>query len=91
MASQPQPFTAASVRPAEFVDSVNPATGAVVERIAATPTSALPNIFKRAREAHAAWAEQPLRQRTRMLRRLRDAIYEARDEIVDLISSRCDL
>lgn len=86
MASQPQPFTAASVRPAEFVDSVNPATGAVAARIAATPTSALLNIFKRAREAQAAWAEQPLRQRTRMLRRLRDAIYEARDEIVDLIS-----
>lgn len=86
MASQPQAFAAASVRPAEFVDSVDPATGAVVERIAATPVSGLPDIFSRAREAQLVWTKQPLHHRAGMLRGLRDAIYEARDEIVGLIS-----
>ena len=88
MSSQPQPFTSepASARAAEFIDSVDPATGAVVEQIAATPVAELADVFQRAREAQRAWSSQPLRERARMLRKLRDAIYELRDEIVGVIS-----
>jgi acyl-CoA reductase-like NAD-dependent aldehyde dehydrogenase len=74
------------VRAAEFVDSIDPATSAVVARIPATLVSSLPDIFRRARTAQADWARQPLKERARMLRKLRDAIYEARDEIAELIS-----
>ena len=86
MASQSQSFEAAPVRAEEFVDSVNPATGAVIARMAATPASALPEIFRRAREVQAGWAERRLVERAAMLHKLCGAMYQARDEIVELIS-----
>ncbi|MGH9734547.1 MAG: aldehyde dehydrogenase family protein [Candidatus Acidiferrales bacterium] len=86
MASQPQSLAPASVRTGEFVDSIDPATGATIERIVATPISELPDVFRRAREAQRAWGTVRLIERARRLRKLRDAIYDARDEIVDLIS-----
>lgn len=86
MASRSQSFVPGPERPRESVDSIDPATGAVVARIPATPVSDLPDVFRRAREAQRASAMLPLTQRARMLGKLRDAIYDARDEIVDLIS-----
>ena len=86
MTSQAQPFSTAPVRPTEFVDSIDPATGAVVARIGATPTSAVPDIFRRARQAQASWASRPIVGRARMLRDLQKAVYEGREEIVDVIS-----
>jgi acyl-CoA reductase-like NAD-dependent aldehyde dehydrogenase len=86
MATHPQALQPASVRPAEFVESIDPSTGAVIARIAATPLEALADDFHRARLAQVAWSSRPLGDRARMLPRLSDAIYDARDEIVDLIS-----
>jgi acyl-CoA reductase-like NAD-dependent aldehyde dehydrogenase len=85
MAPQAQPFTSAPVRPNEFVDSLDPATGGVTARIAATPISALPDVFRGAHEAQKGWVSRPLRERARMLRDLQHAVYEARDEVVDRI------
>lgn len=72
--------------PPLFIDSLNPATGAVMARIPATAVSELPAIFQRAREAQASWAGRPLRERSKLLRCLRDSIFEAREEIVDIIT-----
>jgi len=68
------------------VDSVDPATGAIMARIPATPVGELPDVFRRAREAQRAWATRPLTERAQMLVRLRDMICQGRDEIVDLVS-----
>ncbi|HXW56569.1 MAG TPA: aldehyde dehydrogenase family protein [Candidatus Cybelea sp.] len=69
-----------------FVDSVNPATGAVLARIASTPPSTMPDLMRRARAAQGDWARRPLRERSSLLRDLQGRIFDARDEIVDAIS-----
>jgi len=69
-----------------FLESVNPATGEVMSRVEGTPLAALPDFFKRARDAQLRWQDWPVRDRCRSLRHLRDAIFEARDEIVDLVT-----
>jgi acyl-CoA reductase-like NAD-dependent aldehyde dehydrogenase len=70
----------------DFVESINPATGEVLARIPATPLGAIPGIFETAREAQKAWAARPLRERCAMLRRLRDAIFERREDIVNVVT-----
>lgn len=86
MASHPQSIASAAVGAGEFLDSIDPATGSVAARVPATSISTLSVVFGQARAAQAAWLESPLITRARMLAKLRDTIYEARDEIVDLIS-----
>ena len=86
MAVSPPTLRAESVTGQEFVDSVNPATGEVVARVPATPRRAMPAIFEAARTAQKAWAAQPLRERCAMLRRLRDAIFERRDDIANTVT-----
>src|ERR1700740_2516697 len=86
MASQSQTLASVDASSVGFVESIDPATGEVMARIAATSASALPDIFKRARGAQAAWARRPLRERCKGLRLLRRAIFDARDEAVDVIT-----
>ena len=88
MAVSPQALRTQSVAGQNFVDSVNPATGEVVARIPATPLSAIPAIFEAARAAQKAWAARPLSERCAMLRKLRDAIFERRDDIANIVISR---
>ena len=88
MAVSPQALRTQSVAGQDFVDSVNPATGEVVARIPATPLSAIPAIFETARAAQKEWAAKPLRERCAMLRKLRDAIFERRDDIAEHRHSR---
>ncbi|MFY9732103.1 MAG: aldehyde dehydrogenase family protein, partial [Candidatus Acidiferrales bacterium] len=85
MAVSPQALRAQSIAGQNFVDSVNPATGEEVARIPATPVSSIPAIFEAARAAQKAWAAQPLTERCAMLRKLRDAIFERRDDIANII------
>jgi succinate-semialdehyde dehydrogenase/glutarate-semialdehyde dehydrogenase len=86
MAVSPQTLCAQALAGQNFVDSVNPATGDVVARIPATPPSAISAIFEAARNAQKAWAARPLRERCAMLRRLRDAIFERRNDIANIIT-----
>ena len=86
MAVSPQALRTQSVAGQNFVDSVNPATGEVVARIPATPLSAIPAIFEAARAAQKAWAARPLGERSAMLRKLRDAIFERRDDIASIVT-----
>ena len=86
MSSSSQTIPSVEAHSAGLVESVNPATGEVTARIPATPAEALPGIFARAREAQAAWGRKPLRDRCKLLRSLRDAIFQAREEVVDTIT-----
>jgi acyl-CoA reductase-like NAD-dependent aldehyde dehydrogenase len=70
---------------ASHVDSLDPATGEVVGRFEATNTSDLPVIFENARRAQKGWGARPLRDRCAMLRRLRDTIFEHREEVANII------
>ena len=85
MAVRPEMFTA--VRPPwAYVYSIDPATGEVTSRIDATPVYAIPSILGIARDAQRSWADRPLRERCRMLRKLRDVIFDSREEIVEVVT-----
>jgi succinate-semialdehyde dehydrogenase/glutarate-semialdehyde dehydrogenase len=71
---------------AAHVDSIDPATGETIARFESCEPADVPAIFERARVAQAAWAAQPIRERAAALRRLRDAIFDSRDEIAGVIS-----
>ena len=86
MAVSPQALGTQSTTAQDFIDSVNPATGEVVARIPATPLTAIPAIFEAARAAQKEWSARTLRERCAMLRKLRDAIFERRDDIANIVS-----
>jgi acyl-CoA reductase-like NAD-dependent aldehyde dehydrogenase len=82
----PSQLASPASRVATAIDSINPATQEINAQFAATQVADLPTIFERARAAQKDWAARPLRERCAMLRRLRDAIFERREEIVDVIT-----
>ena len=82
----PSQLASPPVRAVASIDSINPATQEVNAQFAVTQPADLPAIFARARSAQKDWAVRPLRERCAMLRRLRDAIFARRDEIVDAIT-----
>ncbi|HWZ53975.1 MAG TPA: aldehyde dehydrogenase family protein [Candidatus Acidoferrales bacterium] len=86
MPVSPQTLASPSANAPAFVDSVNPTTGEVVARIPATPISAIPGIFETARRAQKVWAAVALRDRCSVLRRLRDAIFERREDIANVVT-----
>ncbi len=68
------------------MESCDPATGEVIARLEATPLDALPEIFARGHAAQREWAAVPVRERCRRLSRLRDVIFDRRDEITEIIT-----
>jgi acyl-CoA reductase-like NAD-dependent aldehyde dehydrogenase len=58
----------------------------VVGRFETTQLSELPAIFENARQAQKEWVARSLQDRCAMLRRLRDTIYEHREEVADVIT-----
>jgi acyl-CoA reductase-like NAD-dependent aldehyde dehydrogenase len=68
------------------IPSINPATQQPIAIFEPTP-AAIPSILGQARVAQKEWAAFPLRQRCRMTRRLRDVIFDSREEIVASISN----
>lgn len=71
---------------ANSIPSVNPATNETVERFEPADSAKLPEIFAVARVAQHAWGLQPLKTRAAAIARLRDAIYDAREEVVATIN-----
>ncbi len=71
---------------AGFVASIDAASGEVVERIPATAPESVPQSMARARAAQKSWAAKSVRQRCTYLRKIRDAIYEHREEVTAAIS-----
>jgi succinate-semialdehyde dehydrogenase/glutarate-semialdehyde dehydrogenase len=73
-------------RRANQIESIDPASGEVIARFEATVPAELPRIVERARRAQQDWAAQPLRARCGVLRRLRDALYERRQEVAEIVT-----
>lgn len=86
MGVTPQTAALTRIHASQVLESINPATGEVAARIEATAPSALPDLFKRARDAQLSWKDWQVRDRCRCLRDLRDAIFEAREEILDVVT-----
>ena len=86
MAVPPEPFAAATAHVSGVVESIDPASGVVHARFAATNPADIPAIFERARIAQKEWAARPLQERCAMVQRLRDAIFDSREEIASVIT-----
>ena len=81
-----QSLAANAAPPSRLIESVDPATGTVMERLEAANPTDLPAVFERARNAQKEWAARPLRDRCNILQRLRDVIFDSLDEIADTIT-----
>ena len=86
MAVPPEPFVAATADASGVVESIDPASGVVHARFVATNPADIPAILGRARIAQREWAARPLHERCAMVQRLRDAIFDSREEIASLIT-----
>jgi len=67
--------------PPRPVESRDPATGEVWRRFEPATQSEVEAAVARARRAQPAWAERPLAERIRVLRRFHDALYDRRAEV----------
>lgn len=69
-----------------FVASIDAASGRVVSQIPATPPEFAARLMSIGRDAQKSWGAKSVRERCQYLRKIRDAIYEHRDEVTDAIS-----
>ncbi|MCH2136017.1 MAG: aldehyde dehydrogenase family protein [Phycisphaerales bacterium] len=69
------------------LDSVNPATGAVVGTVDVTPVEAIPAMVERARAAGEAFAALPPNERIDALLGLADQLKRRREELASLITA----
>jgi acyl-CoA reductase-like NAD-dependent aldehyde dehydrogenase len=86
MAVSRQNFAVPAERGANYVESVDPATGETVARFEAADPADIPQVLERAHAAQKEWAERPVRERCAILGRLRDVIFDRREEIAGVIS-----
>jgi acyl-CoA reductase-like NAD-dependent aldehyde dehydrogenase len=80
---------AAGVPGVDVVRSYAPATGDLLGEIKVTPPDEVARTVERARRAQAAWSVLPVAERAERVLRLRDAILERADDLVDLIAREC--
>ena len=86
MATPSTSIKAAAAEKIAYIESIDPASEEVIARFEAARPGQLPDIFARARLAQQQWSARPVRERCQAIRRLRDSIYERREEIADVIS-----
>jgi acyl-CoA reductase-like NAD-dependent aldehyde dehydrogenase len=71
------------------VRSYAPATGELLGEVPVHTADEVQAVVARARKAQAAWGVLPVEDRAERLLRLRDAIVERADEIVEVVSKEC--
>jgi acyl-CoA reductase-like NAD-dependent aldehyde dehydrogenase len=76
-------------RPAQTVRTYAPATGELLAEVPVTTDEEVRRVVARARKAQAAWAVLPVEERVARLGRLRDAIAERAEDLVEVISREC--
>src|SRR4030095_16933884 len=66
---------------------INPATGKVIETMAADDAASVRAKFQAARAAQPAWAELPLRRRLEAIAKFRSAIEANREELARILTT----
>src|SRR5438876_8693857 len=69
--------------------SYNPATGAEIGRVPATPVDEVKAAVERSREAFQSWKKTSFKERAAYIMKAREVILSQMDEIAHLISSEC--
>ena len=86
MAWAQSPSVSAAEETGKYVESVEAASGALKQRFEATNPAEVPAVLARARAAQQRWWAKPIRERCAQVERLRDVIFDSRDEIADAIT-----
>jgi acyl-CoA reductase-like NAD-dependent aldehyde dehydrogenase len=73
----------------ETIRTYAPATGELLSELAVTPDDEVRRVVGRARKAQAAWAILPVDERAHRLLRLRDALAERAEDLVECLSREC--
>src|SRR5580704_17938231 len=76
-------------RPENRVRTFAPATGELLAEIPVTTDEEVRRTVARARKAQAAWAVLPIAERMARLLRLRDALAERAEDLVEVVSREC--
>jgi succinate-semialdehyde dehydrogenase/glutarate-semialdehyde dehydrogenase len=66
-----------------------PATGALLAELPVTSDEEVRRVVERARKAQRAWAVLPVPERAERLMRLRDALADRADELVETLAREC--
>lgn len=74
------------VTTAQKIPSIDPATREVIAEFDAATPRALESALARARQAQAAWAARPIRERLAFLRRFQRLLFERRNEVAEIIT-----
>lgn len=69
-----------------MLELINPATGAVVERLATDTAATIADKVARARAAQAGWAATPIGERVAALRRFRDRLQADREALAQRLT-----
>jgi acyl-CoA reductase-like NAD-dependent aldehyde dehydrogenase len=72
-----------------LIRSYAPATGDLLGEVPVHTADEVQAVVARARRAQAAWGVLPVEERAERLLRLRDAIVDRADEIVEIVSREC--
>jgi acyl-CoA reductase-like NAD-dependent aldehyde dehydrogenase len=86
MAVSRQPLVAGVDAEHNYVESIDPATGESIARFQVTDPIALPAMVARARTAQTEWSRLAIFDRCKVVRRLRNALFEGREEIIGIIT-----
>lgn len=70
----------------QYRECRNPATGEVIEKVPLTPEYELSQMFVSSRMAQPAWAAVPVKERAKVIVKVRDYLVDHADEFADLIS-----
>ena len=81
--------TSANGSGARVIKSWAPATGELLGEVHVSTKEEVVAAVARARKAQAAWGVLPIEERCERLLRLRDALVERADEIVEIVSREC--
>lgn len=73
----------------EKLKSFNPRTGEVIREIPANAPAEVADIVANARKVAPEWAAIPIEGRVRMMREVRERIYELSDNIVETVAAEC--
>jgi acyl-CoA reductase-like NAD-dependent aldehyde dehydrogenase len=74
---------------ANLVRTYAPANGALLAELPVTSNDEVRQIVARARKAQRAWAVLPVEERAQRLLRLRDALADRSDELVEILAREC--
>jgi len=73
-------------KPADFIDSHDPATGEFLGRVRVTPPDAIEQVAVEAAEAQVGWARVPLRERSRIVAGAAQRLLERSDELAAAVT-----